>query len=164
NGGKFSSAYDDNGHGSHVAGLIASNGSLGAAYTGIAPDTRIIGMKVLDANGQGKTADVINAIMFAIANKQLLGIDVINLSLGHPIYEPAATDPLVQAVEAASRAGIIVVTASGNAGINPATNEPGYAGVTSPGNAPSSITVGAFDSKGTVSRADDRMAPYSSAG
>jgi len=61
----------------------------------------------------------IGAIDFAVANRLTLGIDVINLSLGHPIYEPAATDPLVQAVEAASRAGIVVVTASGNAGINP---------------------------------------------
>ena len=44
---------------------------------------------------------MINALAFATANKAALGIDVINLSLGHPIYESVATDPLVQAVEAA---------------------------------------------------------------
>ena len=53
---------------------------------------------------RGYTSDVIAAIEFATANKAALGIDVINLSLGHPIYEPAATDPLVQAVEARRRA------------------------------------------------------------
>ena len=62
------------------------------------------------------------------ANKEQLGVDAINLSLGHPILEPAATDPLVQAVEAAARAGIIVVAAAGNYGVSPQTGEPGYAG------------------------------------
>ena len=164
NGGKFAAAYDDYGHGTHVAGLIASNGALGSPYTGVAPDAKLVGMKVLDANGAGRTSDVISAIMFAIANKSVLGIDVINLSLGHPIWEAAATDPLVQAVEAASRAGIIVVTAAGNFGVNMSTGLPGYAGITSPGNAPSALTVGAFDHKNTVGRDDDRLAPYSSSG
>jgi serine protease AprX len=119
---------------------------------------------VLDAKGQGRTSDVIRAIEFATANKDALRIRVINISLGHPIYEPAGTDPLVQAVEAAVRAGLVVVTASGNFGINPATGEPGYAGVVSPGNAPSALTVGALATFGTSSRADDRIAPYSSRG
>ena len=96
-------------------------------------------LKVLDKNGAGYTSDVIRAIDFAVANKSRLGINLINLSLGHPIAEPAATDPLVQAVERASRAGIIVVAAAGNYGKNPTTGQPGYAGVTSPGNAPSAI-------------------------
>ena len=88
-------------------------------YRGIAPKARLFGLKVLDANGAGRTSDVISAIEFATANKTRLGIDVINLSLGHPIYEPAATDPLVQAVEAAVRAGIVVVVSAGNFGIEP---------------------------------------------
>ena len=62
-----------------------------------------------------------------------------------PILEPAATDPLVQAVERASRAGVVVVAAAGNYGKNPDTGLPGYGGITSPGNAPSAITVGAVD-------------------
>ncbi len=86
-----------------------------------------------------------------MANRDRFGIDIINLSLGHPIYEPAATDPLVQAVERASRAGIIVVAAAGNLGKNPETGLPGYAGITSPGNAPSAITVGAVRTHDTVS-------------
>ena len=71
---------------------------------------------MLDATGAGLTSDVIDAIDFAVANRRLLDIDVINLSLGHPIYEPAASDPLVRAVERAVAAGIVVVTSAGNFG------------------------------------------------
>jgi serine protease AprX len=121
-------------------------------------------LKVLDKNGAGYTSDVIRAIDFAVANRSSLGVDIINLSLGHPIYEPAASDPLVQAVEQASQAGVIVVAAAGNYGKNPATGLPGYAGITSPGNAPSAITAGAVDIQNTVARDDDRIPDYSSAG
>src|SRR6185503_1479819 len=82
----------------------------------------------------------------------------------HPIFEPAASDPLVQAVERASRAGVIVVAAAGNYGTNPTTGLPGYAGITSPGNAPSAITVGAVKTLDTVVRSDDRIPDYSSSG
>ena len=61
-------------------------------------------------------------------------------------------------------AGIVVVTSAGNFGINPSTGKPGYAGVTSPGNAPSALTVGSFDDNGTVGRGDDKVATYSSRG
>src|SRR5699024_2732564 len=90
-------------------------------------------------------------------------IDVINLSLGHPVYEPASTDPLVRAVERAVRAGIVVVTAAGNIGMD-TEGDAGYAGITSPGNAPSAITVGAADTRGTVRIGDDRVASFSSRG
>ena len=109
-------------------------------------------MKVLDEYGSGYSSTVIKAIEFAIANKSQLKIDVINLSLGHPIYEAAATDPLVQAVERAVAAGIVVVVASGNEGINRETGTVGYAGIASPGNAPSAISVGAGDTKNTLTR------------
>jgi serine protease AprX len=156
---------DAYGHGTHVAGLIAAAGTAGPGkYPGVAPGARLIGMKVLDANGQGYASTVIAAIEFAIAYRQQLGIDVINLSLGHPVFEAAATDPLVQAVESASRAGIVVVASAGNFGMNPLTGQVGYAGVTSPGSAPSAITVGALDTKGTATRRDDSVAPYSSRG
>ncbi len=152
------SPSDGQGHGSHVAGLAASQ------FVGVAPNARLIGLKVLDANGKGTTDNVVRAIEFAIANKKLLGIDVLNLSLGHPIFESAATDPLVQAVEHASRSGIVVVASVGNFGMNSGTGTPGYAGVVSPGNAPSALSVGAVRTFDTASRLDDRMAPYSSRG
>ncbi|MFL6280628.1 MAG: S8 family peptidase [Vicinamibacterales bacterium] len=157
--------YDDYGHGTHVAGLIGSSGaSSNNKYAGIAPGARLLSLKVLDGKGTGKTTDVINAIEFAIANKARFGLNVINLSLGHPIYESAATDPLIQAVEAAVRAGIVVVVAAGNYGYNPVTGQTGYAGIASPGNAPSAITVGAGVTNNTLTRADDRLADYSSRG
>ena len=114
--------------------------------------------------GSGETSQVIKAIEFATAQKNALGIHVINLSLGHPIYEPAATDPLVRAVERAVAAGIVVVASAGNFGYNRVVGSTGYAGITSPGNAPSAITVGALRGADTVSRADDDVAPYSSRG
>ena len=159
------SAYDDYGHGTHVAGLIAGDGTLsGGQYAGVAPDARLTIFKVLDATGQGRTSDVIAAIEYIVANQQRLHIDIINLSIGHPILEPAASDPLVQAIEQATRAGLVVVVAAGNCGINPVTGEPGYAGITSPGNAPSAITVGALLTQGTPARSDDQVAPFSSRG
>src|SRR4030095_4882651 len=109
----------------------------GSQYVGVAPNARLIGLKVLNSQGRGTTDNVVRAIEFAVANKALLGIDVLNLSLGHPIFEPAATDPLVQAVEHASRAGIVVVVSVGNFGLSATTGQSGYAGVASPGNAPS---------------------------
>ena len=161
----YTAPYDDYGHGTHVAGLIASSGaSSNNKYSGVAPGAKLLSLKVLDAKGSGKTSDVINAIQFAIANRARFGINVLNVSLGHPIYESAVTDPLVQAIESAVRAGMIVVVAAGNYGYNPVTGQTGYAGVASPGNAPSAITVGAGVTNNTVTRTDDRVADYSSRG
>ena len=123
-----------------------------------------MGLKVLNGTGGGYTSDVIDAIEFATINRVSLGIDIINLSLGHPPFESASTDPLVQAVEAAVRAGIVVVASAGNNGRNPQTGLVGYAGISSPGNAPSALTVGAVRTQGTVPRADDRIPGFSSRG
>ena len=124
----------------------------------------LIGLKVLDSRGGGYTSDVIKAIEFAIANKHALGIDIINLSLGHAPFESAKTDPLVRAVDKASAAGIIVVVAAGNVGISPTTGLPAYGGILSPANARSAITVGAAHTMGTRTRTDDVIGPYSSRG
>jgi len=156
---------DAYGHGTHVAGLIAGTGALSlGAYAGIAPEVRLIGMKVLDANGAGYASHALGALEFAIEHRAALGIDIINLSLGHPVLEPAATDPLVQAVERATAAGIVVVASAGNFGQNLGTGETGFGGITSPGNAPSALTVGALGTRGTTDRGDDCVAPYSSRG
>src|SRR5436190_12414747 len=154
-------AFDDYGHGTHVAGLI---GADDANYMGVAPGVTFVGLKVLNKVGKGSTSDVITAIEFAVANRERFNIRVINLSLGHPILAPAADDALVQAVESATRAGVIVVVSAGNVGINPDTGLIGYAGVTSPGNSPSAITVGAVDTHNTVTHSDDDVPAYSSRG
>ena len=179
--GRQGHPYDDYGHGTHVATLIAGKGKDSESdveqvdngrlhrtrlslYRGVAPKARIISLKVLDRVGAGFTSSVLRALEFAIENKDKLKIDVINLSLGHPAYESPLTDPLVRAVEDAGRAGIVVVASAGNYGLNQETGEVGYAGITSPGNAPSAITVGAMDTHDTVGRGDDTVAPYSSRG
>jgi serine protease AprX len=164
-GGVATVPFDEYGHGTHVAGLIGASGaSSKGKYAGVAPGIKMLGLRVLDKQGSGKTSEVISALEFAVANKERFNIRVVNLSLGHPIYESAATDPLVQAVEAVVRAGIMVVVAAGNNGTNPTTGQTGYAGIASPGNAPSAITVGAAVTAGTDVRSDDRVATFSSRG
>jgi serine protease AprX len=121
-GGIATAPYDDHGHGTHVAGLIGGSGlSSFGVYRGVAPGVSFVGLKVLNAAGGGRTSDLIAAVEFATSHKAALGIDVINLSLGHPPYESAALDPLVQAVQHATQAGILVVSSAGNNGINKAT-------------------------------------------
>ncbi|HKF06567.1 MAG TPA: S8 family peptidase, partial [Candidatus Sulfotelmatobacter sp.] len=165
--GNFS-ANDQFGHGTHVAGLIAGNAasSTGRQYShtfeGIAPQASIINLRVLDQNGSGTDSAVIAAINQAIALKSSFNIRVINLSLGRAVYETYKLDPLCQAVEAAWKNGIVVVVAAGNNGRFQSTN--GYATVTSPGNDPYVITVGAMKTMGTPTRVDDLIASYSSKG
>ncbi|MGA9542798.1 MAG: S8 family peptidase, partial [Candidatus Sulfotelmatobacter sp.] len=163
-----SSAKDQYGHGTHVAGLIAGDGlsSTGPAYSktfkGIAPGASIINLRVLDQNGAGTDSEVIAAINQAISLKSTYNIRVINLSLGRAVYETYKLDPLCQAVEQAWKNGIVVVVAAGNNGRYQPTD--GYASVTSPGNDPYVITVGAMKPMGTPTRVDDQIASYSSKG
>jgi serine protease AprX len=159
------STADEYGHGTHVAGIIAgARTSTTSLYpSGVAPGVHLINVRVLGENGSGYTSDVIAGIDWAIANRSRYNIRVINLSLGHPVMEPAATDPLCEAVRRAVSAGIVVVAAAGNDGRNEA-GVPILGGITSPGNSPYAITVGALDTKGTTTRADDSVAPYSSRG
>lgn len=83
--------------------------------------------------------------------------------MGHPVQESYKTDPLTQACEAAVNAGIVVVAAAGNFGKN-AQGLITYGGITSPGNDPMVITVGAINTHGTAVRSDDTVATYSSRG
>jgi serine protease AprX len=168
-GGVPTAPYDDYGHGTHVAGLIASSGiESHFEYAGVAPGARLYGLKVLDKWGRGRASDVVRALEWIAANKRsnlpgAVKIDIVNLSLGHPIYEPAESDPLVRAVENLVRAGVLVVVAAGNHGQDE-DGTTGYSGITSPANAPSALTVGAVDTKDTPTRSDDRVAYFSSRG
>jgi serine protease AprX len=162
------SVNDAHGHGTHIAGTIAGNGSAAKNVTklytgGIAPGVKLVNIRVLGKNGTGWTSDVIAGIEWAIANRSRYGIRIINLSLGHPVTEPSSTDPLCQAVLKATQAGIIVVASAGNTG-RASTGAPILGGITSPGNSPHAITVGAINTKATVVRSDDVMATYSSRG
>lgn len=156
--------YDDYGHGTHVAGILAGNGSLSSmpgslhVLRGVAPNANLLDLRVLDKNGMSADSTVIAAIQRAVQLKSKYNVRVINLSLGRPIYEGCAWDPLCQAVEAAWRNGIVVVTAAGNSGRN------GYATVLAPGNSPHAITVGCMKTMETYPRSDDLIASYSSRG
>jgi serine protease AprX len=162
------STNDAHGHGTHIAGIIAGNSSASKYVTarykgGIAPDVKLINVRVLGANGTGWTSDVIDGIEWVIQNRDKYKIRAINLSLGHPVTEPSTTDPLCIAVMKATAAGIVVIVSAGNAG-KAEDGTPILGGISSPGNSPYAITVGAMNTRGTISRADDIMTTYSSRG
>jgi serine protease AprX len=163
-------ASDLYGHGTHVAGILAGNGmnSRGAnfrkRFIGIADNASLINLRVLDQNGAGRDSAVIAAIEKAISLESKYNIRVINLSLGRAVYESYQLDPLCQAVEAAWKAGIVVVIAAGNEGRNDSAHTDGYGTIAAPGNDPFAITVGAMKPMGTPTRADDLIASYSSKG
>lgn len=138
---------DDNGHGTHVAGIVAANGGV----KGVAPGASILAYKVLDASGQGYMSDVIAAIERAMDPNQDKDTsdhaDVISMSLGGP---GDSDDPVCVAVQNAVAAGIVVVVAAGNEG-------PSLGTVAAPGVAPDVITVGAIDKS-------NKLADFSSRG
>lgn len=158
-------ASDQYGHGTHVAGLLAGNGrSSGGWMRGIAQNANILNLRVLDANGAGADSGVISAIQRAIQLKSTYNVRVINLSLGRPVFESYALDPLCQAVEQAWKSGIVVVVAAGNYGRDNSFNTGGYGLIAAPGNDPYVITVGATNTHATDSTSDDTVASYSSKG
>jgi len=104
----YTTSYDDdNGHGTHVAGIIgARNNEVGTV--GVAPDASLYALKVLDGSGRGYLSDVLAAIDWAVDNH----MDMINLSLATPVDSPA----LHNAVDQAYASGVLVVAAAGNSG------------------------------------------------
>jgi serine protease AprX len=153
------------GHGTHVAGIIGgSTTNVTNLYAGgIAPEANIINVRVLGPDGTGSTSDVIAGMEWVIANRARYNIRVINLSLGHPVTEPSATDPLCEEVEKATALGIVVVAAAGNSGKS-ADGRTILGGIASPGNSPFAITVGSLNTWQTPGRADDSVTTYSSRG
>jgi serine protease AprX len=165
---KHKTPYDDAGHGTFVAGLIAGDGTASlplddggyatVQFRGVAPQANIVGVKVLDKTGQGRASSVMAGVLWAIAHKQEYNIRVLNLSIGSNPVAPADFDPIARAVEFAWKNGITVVCAAGNEG------EFGPGGILSPGNSPYVITVGASDTRQTATIGDDAVASYSSVG
>ncbi len=155
---KKASPYDDCGHGTHVAGIIAGNGiQSDGQFKGVAPEANLVGVKVLDEIGSGPISDVIAGIQWVVENKDAYNVKVINLSVGAPATESYTTDPLSRAVEAAWNSGLVVVAAAGNSGPEAGT-------ISTPGINPNIITVGAADDRGTIDLEDDVIAEFSSRG
>jgi serine protease AprX len=163
---------DTYGHGSHMAGIIAGRADAAVAgkyagdtanFLGMAPDARIVSVKVADAMGAADVSQIIAAIDWVIQNKTTNGLNirVLNLSFGTNTTHPYTIDPLCHAVEAAWKKGITVVAATGNAGFYKA---PGGPGLTSPARDPYVISVGAADTMKTLSTSDDQVASFSSSG
>ncbi|NJE60567.1 S8 family serine peptidase [Thermococcus sp. 21S7] len=150
--------YDDNGHGTHVAGIVAGTGAVNSRYIGVAPGAKLVGVKVLAADGSGTISDIIAGVDWVVQNKDKYGIKVINLSLGSS-QSSDGTDSLSQAVNNAWASGLVVCVAAGNSGPKTYT-------VGSPAAADKVITVGAVDSTDTIASfssrgptADGRLKP-----
>jgi serine protease AprX len=130
-----STAYDDHGHGTHVAGIAAGDGvggSSASTYRGVAPGATLLAAKVLDSSGNGSDSQVIQGIEWCVDQPD---VRVVTLSLGDTAGGDG-TDASSQAVDAAVAAGKVVTVAAGNSGDAPST-------INYPGTADGAITVGA---------------------
>ena len=126
--------YDDNGHGTAVCGALAGSGLMsGGRYAGIASGAGIIPVKAIRADGEGSTADILQAMQWVWSNKDKYNIGVVCMSFGaDPLPK---NDPLAAGVEALHAKGITVVVSGGNDG-------PRFGTVKSPGISPFALTVG----------------------
>jgi len=151
---------DANGHGTFMAGLIAGNDGQPGGYRGVAPDARIVSLKVGVADGGADVSQVIAAIDWVVQhrNDNGLNIRVLNLSYGTNSSQSYAVDPLAYAVEQAWKAGIVVVAAAGNSGYQ---SGPIAQGLADPAYDPQILAVGAADTMGTPSPWDDQVASFS---
>src|SRR5438034_3351377 len=151
-------ASDPGGHGTHIAGIIAGNGSRsGGEVVGIAPQANIVDVRVLGSLGSGRISSVVRGIEWVLANSDVDNISVYNLSYCAVPNLSYRADPMAAAVEIAWRRGLVVVAAAGNSG-------PVRDTVVTPGIDPYAITVGATDDLGTLSRRDDVLAWFSAWG
>jgi len=132
--------YDDNGHGSHVAGIIGGNGfSSKGRYKGVAPECNLIGVKVLDHRGDGNISDVLAGLQWIMDNRKKYNIRIVNISVGTSAKDNLDENSLlVQGVDAVWDNGIVVVVAAGN-------NGPGPMSISTPGISRKVITVGSSD-------------------
>jgi serine protease AprX len=156
------------GHGTHMAGVIAGRDDAVVSdkkrrdpknFVGVAPDARIVSVKVADAEGRTSLSRVLDGIDWVVSHRAEggLNIRVLNLSFGTEGWGDCRLDPLAHAVDRAWNAGIVVVVAAGNRGVNS-----GH--VDSPACDPQVIAVGADDPQGTTSVDDDVVPDWSSSG
>jgi serine protease AprX len=157
---------DTYGHGTHLAGIIAGRDGTGTVtsqtsgeFNGVAPDARIVSIKVADAQGRTDVSQAISAIDWVIKNRKKNGLNirVLNMSFGTDGVQAYQLDPLAYAAEQAWHKGIVVVVAAGNEGYGSAQlNNPAYD--------PYVLAVGGSDGKGTATTDDDIVAPWSASG
>jgi serine protease AprX len=147
---------DGYGHGTHMAGIIAGRDNLtGTGFRGIAPDAKLTSIKVGSSNGAVDVSQMLAAIDWVVKHRNddpANPIKVLNLSYGTNSTLGRATNPLAFAVQNAWNAGITVVVASGNNGVN----------ITMPGADVNPIVVGSVDPLGTTNPADDVLSDFTS--
>ena len=159
---------DTYGHGTHMAGIIAghdsgvnaaSSAGSSTAFMGVAPDARIVSVKVADAHGNSDVSQVIAGIDWVVQHRKDPGMNirVLNLSFGTNSAQAYTLDPLAFAAEVAWRSGIVVVASAGNAGSADGR-------LTNPATDPFVIAVGADDLKGTTGTNDDAIPAFSALG
>ncbi len=161
---------DEYGHGTHLAGIIAGMPDNGAQsigngssqldpFVGIAPGARLINVKAGDKNGGAHVSQIIEALDLIVQNKNAdgLNIRVVNIAFGTDADQAAASDPLVQAVEQAWDAGIVVVASAGNRASS-------LGRLDSPARSSKIIAVGAADYANPGNTSDDTIASFSSVG
>ena len=149
---------DPGGHGTHVAGLVAGDGTASAgAYVGVAPGASIVDVRVIRADGTSDLSTVLRGLQWILENRRTYNIRVANLSLGAPMATSYTQDPLATAAEILSFSGVLVVAAAGNGG-------PAGGTVLSPASDPYVLTVGALDDAGTSDPSDDSVATFSARG
>jgi serine protease AprX len=159
---------DTYGHGTHMSGIIAgrdleAKGTRTSGdttnFVGMAPDARIVSVKVADAKGQTDVSQAIAAIDWVVQNrnKNGLNIRVLNMSFGTDGVQDYVLDPLAFAAEQAWHKGIVVVVAVGNEGF-------GTGKVNNPAYDPYLIAVGSNTANGTATTADDVVSSFSNDG
>ncbi|HXA28464.1 MAG TPA: S8 family serine peptidase [Candidatus Angelobacter sp.] len=158
---------DTFGHGTHMSGIIAGRDDAAVAghyagdakdFIGMAPDARIVSIKVADSHGNSDVSQVLAAIDWVVVHHADPGfnIRVVNMSFGTDSYQSYVYDPLAYAAETAWHAGVVVVGATGNRGWK--------TGVLDPADDPYLIAVGSSDNAGTLGTADDTVSTFSSGG
>ena len=131
--------YDDNGHGTHVAGILAGDGTASMGkYKGVAPGCGLTALKVLDRFGNGSREQVLRAFRWILAHREQYRIRIVNISVGTTCRSVSDQDVLIQGVEKLWDEGLVVVAAAGNQGPKPGS-------VTAPGSSRKVITVGSSD-------------------
>lgn len=131
--------YDDNGHGTHVAGIICGSGAAsGGRYRGVAPDCRLVALKILDQRGTGNSENLVEALEWLMNYHQKLGIRLVNISVGGMSGEEMNRRQINECADELWEKGVVVVAAAGNGG-------PGFGTITAPGSSCKVITVGSSD-------------------
>lgn len=155
---------DAYGHGTHVATTAAGHGTYQSPdASGIAPGAALYDVRMMDARGVGRLADVLAGIDWTIQQARRQSIRVVNLSLGAQSTDSFLLDRLARAARSAVASGLVVVAAAGNFG-RAENGTKLYGSISSPGNAPAVISVGASNSRDTTRRDDDAITGVSSRG